>query len=212
MFPQFPIQNSEQYGQFDFAWPIKQTPVYESLIQKSASGRGYVRIPLRNFPLWKFNFNIGFMMGDATQDDSAWQQFTNFYMAVFGAASDWLFQHPFDYQVTGQVIGTGDGSTTEFTMFRTLVSGGAADLIQNFINPPTIYLNGEAQGTSPVVYSIDQYGTLTFVTPPGDGVVVSWTGEFYYRCHFINDSLDSMETMLQAIWSCEQLEFESVLL
>lgn len=198
------------FGQWDYQFPIKQTPLFKTITQTPASGRGELRIPLMQFPRWDFVFDISFLMGDATTDNSAWQQFTNFYMAVFGAASDWLFTHPFDNTVTDQVIGTGDGITTEFTMFRTLVTSGAEDLIQNFQAPPSIYLSGVLQDSD--TYDINQYGTLTFNTAPDEGVTISWTGAFYYLCHFMTDSFDSLQLELKAIWSNHEVKFRSILL
>lgn len=44
VFPQFSI------GQYNYTWPIKQTPLFKTITQTPASGRGEVRIPLMLFP------------------------------------------------------------------------------------------------------------------------------------------------------------------
>jgi hypothetical protein len=111
---------------------------------------------------------------------------------------------------TSQAIATGDGLTLAFSMIRTIVTAGAQDLVQNFVNPPAIYLTGVLQSSS--TYAIDQYGTITFTTAPGAGVVISWIGQMYYRCRFLKDEWDDLEEFLYQIWSQKALNFRSVLL
>lgn len=281
----FPLTFSGNVG-----FPIKTTPKFNTIIQPSASGRGWVRIPTMQFPLWEFVLDISFLSGDAqgTYDGSVvaggtqWQKLVNFYMAVQGSASDWLFLHPYDNSVgtftvagsltsgrfivgeaivqsvtsaqanfvsfigstftttgysgtpnnsntwvgqtsgavytpsatpvlvTSMPFGTGDGSTTAFSITRTILSGGAQDLIQNFVTPPLIYDNGSL--VSSANYSIDQYGTITFNTAPLSGHIVGWTGLFYFRCFFKTDSWDNLEEQFYQIWEMKELKFESVLL
>lgn len=135
-------------------------------------------------------------------------------MAAQGAANDWLFEHPYDGNVTNQPIGTTaspTGSQT-FSVYRQLVTNGALDLIQNFQATPTIMLNGvTVSGTH---WSIDQYGTLSWVGgyTPSVGQVVSWTGAFYYRCHFLDDEWSNYEEQLLQIWQQNEVKFRSVLL
>jgi hypothetical protein len=112
---------------------------------------------------------------------------------------------------TSQAIATGDGTTTEFSIIRTFVVGGAQELIQNFsVGSPQVFLNGALQSSS--LYSIDEYGTITFTTAPGAGVVISWIGQFYYRCHLLKDEFDDLSEDYYQLWSCSSVEFESSLL
>jgi hypothetical protein len=111
---------------------------------------------------------------------------------------------------TSQAIGTGDGTTVAWSMVRSLIVAGAYDLIQNFVSAPSIYLNGVID--SPSNYAIDEYGTITFTSAPGAGVIVSWTGQFYYRCHFLQDRWDDLEEFIYKIWRMNTLSFRSVLL
>lgn len=112
---------------------------------------------------------------------------------------------------TSQAIATGDGTTTAFSMIRSLVTAGAQDLIQNFVLPPAIYVNGvlKTVGTD---YSIDQYGTITFVVAPPAAQTISWIGQFYFRCHFLEDKWQDLEEDYFQIWKMDGMKFESVLL
>ena len=204
IFPSFQSPN------WSFTWPIKQTPVFNTIIQTPATKRGELRISTTQFPLWQFVLDISYLKGDAQGSATAWQNLVNFYIAVQGQASDWLFLHPYDNQVTAQAIGTGDGTTVAFTIFRSLIASGAQDLIQNFVSAPQIFINGVVQSGSS--YTIDQYGTLTFNSAPGAGTTISWTGQFYYRCRFLADQWDNLSEDLFQIWSNSELKFISVLL
>jgi len=207
-FPSFAVR------QMSYSWPVKKTPRFKTIIQTPASGRGEVRIPLMLFPLWDFQYDLSYIIGDATQSNSAWQVFVNFFMAVQGGGSDWLFEDPYDNSVTGQAIGTTSGSSSQvLTMYRTLVTpGGAMDLVQNFQGTPTVKV-GETALTSGQ-FAIDQYGNLTWAGgySPSTGQAVTWTGGFYFRCHFEADSLEGLEEQLLQVWQCQEVKFSSHLL
>lgn len=296
-FPLFPLTFGSAV-----AFPIKQTPEFATIVQMPASGRGPVRIPLREFPLWKFVIDISYLTGDAQGTyrgsvmggGTPWQQLINFYMSVQGRAGNWLFLHPYDnsvgtYTVTssahsgvfqvgetiiqGTTLATANfisvsgttytisgysgttapdnshtwigqtsgatftasatptlvtsmsfgtavgGANQAFSMIRTFTSGGAQDLIQNFVGSigvygPSIYDNGtlvtNSGGTN---YTIDQYGTITFTGyTPTVGHTLSWAGRFYYLCSFEEDKWDNLEEDFYQIWSMSGLKFTSVLL
>lgn len=276
----FPLNFQSTVG-----FPIKQTPVFNTITQTPASGRGEIRISTTQFARWDFVIDFSYIRGDASGANTVWQQLINFYMAVQGAASDWLFLHPYDsligsYNVTGsvtsghfianevvvqtstgatatilfavtgsnvmmigayslgtpdnshtlvgqtsgavytpssvptlnssQAIATGDGVTTAFTLYRTFVTGGAQDITQNFVFAPLIYDNGSLVNSAN--YTIDQYGTLTFTVAPVAGHTISWVGQIYYRCHFMQDSWDSLEETLFQYWEATGIKFRSVIL
>lgn len=201
------------FAQIGVMFPIKQTPLFNTITQTPASGRGEVRIPTMFFPRWDFTLSTESLKGDNQGTNTAWQILLNFYMAVQGAASDWLFTHPYDNTISNaspQAIGTGDGTTVEFAIYRTLVSNGAQDLIQNFNGSPVIYVNGSVQASN--TYTIDQYGNLTFNTAPPATQTVAWSGSFYYRCHFLEDTWGGLQEDFYQIWSINGIKFRSVLL
>jgi hypothetical protein len=111
---------------------------------------------------------------------------------------------------TSQAFATGDGTTVAFSLVRSLVVGGAQDLIQNFVNPPAIYDNGSL--VSAANYSIDIYGTITFTTAPLAGHTLSMITQFYYRCHFQEDKWADLAEDYFQIWSMSGMKFSSVLL
>ena len=271
------------------AFPIRQTPRFNSIIQVPASGRGPIQIPTMNFPLWDFDLDVSYITGDNQGSNTQWQQLINFYMSVQGAAGRWLFLHPWDniigsYTVAGtlasgsrfttretviqtstgatvqeitvsstqltigpwnpaqtpdnshtwvgqtsgaiftpsgtpvlstsQSIGTGDGTSAAFSMVRSFTTGGAQDLIQQFVYAPSIYVAGSLKILNTDYTGPDQFGTLTFIAGhiPTAGQNISWTGSFQYLCSFEEDKWTNLQEDYYQIWKLEGLKFHSVLL
>ena len=73
------------------------------------------------------------------------------------------------FSVTGEAVGAGDGSTTQFTLANVPVEEYSE----------TIYVDGVAQ-TRDTDYSIDyETGVITFTTAPADGASI--TADYQYR-------------------------------
>jgi uncharacterized protein (TIGR02217 family) len=196
-----------------YRWPYKKTPHFTTVVQTPASGRGELRIGFQTFPRWDFTYNLEYVKGDFYLINSFIQKLVGLYGGVEGAADDWLFLDPNDNTIPStspgpQQIGVGDGTTVQFLMTRTI--GNLVDIIQNFVSAPVIYLNGVAQSSS--TYTLDQYGNLTFNTAPGAGVVIAWSGQFYFRCRFLEDSLTSLSGDWYQKWSCHEIKWMSVIL
>lgn len=198
----FPAPTAQQFG---VAWPIRKTPVWNTIVQKPASGRGELRIALQNYPRWQFDLDVSYLKGDATLPTSYFATLVGFYLQAQGQAADWLYTDPYDNRINGDQFGTGDGTTTAFQLFRQL--GGFADIIQNVSGTPTIFVGGV--NTTPA--SISATGLVTFSVAPANGAALQWYGNFYYRCRFSEDSIGLQEDLFQ-LWSCNGLKFISVIL
>jgi hypothetical protein len=60
-------------------------------------------------------------------------------------------------------------------------------------------------------YSVGSTGIVAFASAPASGAFLSWTGSYYYRLRFLDDSVDFEEFMYQ-FWQCRSVRFESVIL
>lgn len=198
-----------------WTWPIKRTPKYATLTQTPVSLRGQLNISLTPYPIWEYEIGLGYLRGAIADPTSAVNQIAGFFAAAAGAAGLWLFADPFDSTATAQQFGTGDGSTTAFQMQRPLGAYGgvtAYDLIQNLNGTPSIYVNGTL--TTPA--SISATGLVTFSTAPVAGATLTWTGSFYYLCHFTEDTISDLQALQTLgaeglLWSAA-MKFETVLL
>lgn len=147
---------------------------------------------------------------------------------IFARRVNWdyfYYRDPDDCSVTAMHFGIGDGATTDFQVSRTLsatyqfteniyaVGGvnwrGIADLSQRppiIDSAPTFYVNGSPG--SLVGNGVDRFGIVRFASAPGAGLPLTWTGFFYFRCHFVAETIDFAEFM-HNFWETKSLEFET---
>lgn len=130
------LQSAPNIG---YAWPVKKTPKYRTIVQTPASNRGEARISLTPNPIYDFEYDLSYIKGDFQTLNSKFASLLGFYQAVHGAGDDWLFQDPFDNSLLAQLLGYGDGSRTQFQLGRTLGFGGF-EILQN-VFPTALYIN-----------------------------------------------------------------------
>ena len=87
--------------------------------------------------------------------------------------------------------------------------GGGIDLVQNFNGTPLIYIGGVASG--PSNWSIDSNGIITFNSAPALGSVLTWSGSFYFRCRFDEDSLSGLKKFAPGLWDDPKVKFVSLI-
>lgn len=191
-------------------FPFHESPTFNTISRYPRSGRGELHVPTFQWPVWNFFWNVSYIQGDAELVNSQWQILLNFFMQAQGSGAGFLFLHPYRHIATNQGIGTGDGTTTAFTMILTYVVAGAQEIIQNFYTVPQIFINGVQQ--SIFSYNINKYGTITFLEPPGAGLPISWSGQFFYRCVFADDSWQQLQFDYYQISSLENLRMTEVIL
>jgi len=102
----------------------------------------------------------------------------------------WRFRDFTDYQLDGEVIGEGDGSTTSFQITQAWTIDGFTEgrAITRPVDPVQIFKNGALQSTG---YAVDyDTGIVTFTAAPANGVKIAVTGEFDIPARF-----DSVRTV-----------------
>ena len=127
---------------------------------------------LRQFWECRDAYARGFLMRDMTE---------------FWASADGSPQTPI---ATPTVFGTGDGSTVNFGLYKTYSSGGVTRtrrIIKPISGTVSIYKNAVLQ-TLTTHYTIDHTtGIVTFVTAPGNGLSLTWSGRFFTPVRFETD-------------------------
>lgn len=97
--------------------------------------------------------------------------------------------------VTGENVGTGDGTTTQFTLGNIPVEEYSE----------TVKLNGVAQ-TRDTDYTINyETGTITFTTAPGNGVSI--TADYQYRNEITVDSATGANSWLNFAWYVVETDY-----
>lgn len=123
----------------------------------------------------------------------------DFFYARKGRAFGFRFKNPDDFSTTGEELGEGDGSTTQFQLVKTYTSGGST-LTRKITKPVsgqvTVYLSSVEQSSE---ISIDTTtGIVTFDTAPASGEVVTADFQFDIPVRFDTDHFAITMTTLEA--------------
>jgi uncharacterized protein (TIGR02217 family) len=197
---------------------VVRTPMWHTEAQRALSGKrstfAYMLYPLIHFELTYSWLNDQVNTYIAT---SALKQLVGLFNQCMGQYDTFLFNDP-DFNTVlptaPQQFGVGDGATKLFQIvafYQNAGGPGYGEIVQNFSGAPTIYLNGVAQAGGYILgptLTIPA-GAVQFTNAPGNGVVISWSGSFLYRCAFDEDKLDLTKFMNQW-WSAKKVPFTSV--
>ena len=184
------------------AWPVMKAPQWKTVNQQITSGRE-VRVGLMSYPLYRMALTYDLLRA-GTVNGSAFtelQTLMNFYNARGGMLDDFLFDDEADNTVTDSLFGVGDGNTTVFQLTRTLIANGYGEPVTNLNGTPVIKDNGANASN----YSISAVGVVTFNSAPAVGHNMTWTGGFYYRCRFDDDS-NEFERFMNGRWELKTLK------
>ncbi len=184
-------------------WSVKRTPMWKTRVQEAISGKE-TRIADWSYPRWKWELAYDFLRGDASHAE--FQALAGFFNQRQGMFDSFLFQDSDDNAAIGQSLGSGDGTTTAFQLVRAF--GGFVEpiLAPNVVS--NVYLAGVPQG--PSAYNVSSAsGIVTFVTAPPAGIAISADFSFYFRCRFVEDSMD-FEKFMNQLWRAKKLAFISV--
>ena len=184
-------------------WSVKRSPMWKTRVQEAISGKE-TRIADWSFPRWRWELAYDFLRGDVSHAE--FQALAGFFNQRQGMFDNFLYQDADDFSATGQLIGVGDGTTRAFQLVRAL--GG---FIEPIIAPnivSNVYLGGIVQ--SPSAYTVDSTtGIVTFASAPAAAAVASADFTFYFRCRFIDDSMD-FEKFMSQLWRAKKLALISL--
>lgn len=187
------------------SWSVLKAPSTRTLIHQAVSGKE-LRLSLMSNPLWAFTLTYELLR--AGSPFTEYQQLLSFWLDRSGAYDSFLYTDPSDNSVTAQSFGTGNGSTTTFQLLRSIYGGGFLEAVQNVNGAPSIYINGVLK-TVTTDYTIGSTGIVTFVTAPAAAAALTWTGSFYYRVRFKQDTAE-FEEFVNNFWLLKKLELQSI--
>lgn len=185
-------------------FPNGKMPEFNTLVQRAVSGRE-LRIGLRQYPLWIFTFQYEFLRNTASFTE--YQNLLGFFLRMRGKLDSFLYLDKVDNSVTNHNFGVGTGSLSTFQLTRTF--GGFTEPVHNIKTLTNIKNNGTV--VSGANYTVSSTGLVTFNSPPANTNVLSWTGEYYYRCRFMEDEAD-FEEFFNTFWELGELQFVGSLL
>ncbi len=187
-------------------WGSVKTPMWSTKIQHSASGRE-LRAAYYSAPLWKISLSYEVLRSGALAE---LQTLVGFFNARKGSFDSFLYADPEDSSALNQTFGLAAAGQTQYQLVRAY--GG---FVEPVLAPKlsgsgavVISVNGVPQ-TAGTHYTLGVDGLVTFLTPITPGQVLSWTGDFYYRVRFVQDSAD-FERFLHQLWALKKIEIQTV--
>ena len=147
------------------------------------------------------------------------QTLIGFFNQILGGARVFNFYDVDDCLATLQGFGTGDGTTTTFQLARAIgnwsdyiyapiltsvtvpLPGGGTGTVANAA--PSIYINGSLQSSG---YTISSTGLVTFSSAPAAAAALTATFNYYWPCHFDDDSL-ALSKFMGGLWEGKKLSF-----
>jgi uncharacterized protein (TIGR02217 family) len=175
------------------SWPVVKTPTFMTRVQKSVSGIES-RTAYAAYPIYKFSLTFEFL------SVADYHSLAGFFLQRQGMWDSFLFNDPSDNTVTAQQFGVGNGTSTQFQLVRAF-NGTFAEPTQNINGTPTIYIDGVPTGA----FTLNSTGVVTFSTPPALGKILTWTGQYYFRCRFDADAHDYAQ-VLSNFYEFKQLD------
>ena len=197
------------------SWDYTLAPTFSTGVQQATGGRE-VRTAFWSAPLWKISLTYNYLHDDSQHVNqngySELQQLVGFFLARQGQFDSFLIdlaqltRKPLDSTVSGQPIGTGDGSTTSFQLVRNI--GGYLEQVQNPAGQSaTAYVAGvkKTQGTD---YTIAN-GLVTFAVAPLTGAAITADFQWLWRVRFAQDA-EEFDNFSYQLWECKKVELLEV--
>jgi hypothetical protein len=184
-------------------YPITKTPNHSTITQRGLTGIPKF-LQLYTYPYYTLKMVFEYLEDTNDQDDDI-HALMGFYNRLGGAGQDFLFADTKfeNNEVSGQVFGVGDGTSTSFRLARNY--GGFVEPVFGLIMTPVVLINSVP--TTNFTWSTT--ALITFTTAPASGAELAWSGDWYYRCHFKADTND-FEQIFSGGWQLEELELETI--
>lgn len=100
----------------------------------------------------------------------------------------------------------GNASFLGNTSLGTFVWGGQIELASTNGR----YIATTTDTVTQTDYTVGSTGILTFSFIPPNGAVLKWTGSYYWRCAFTQDTMDLINQDGDRIWKSNKISFETV--
>lgn len=164
---------------------LTRAPRFKTHIQSAVSGRE-TRAAFMAFPLWDLTMAFEFLQAGNRGSDL--NQLMALHGQVKGSWDSFLLSVPDDNAVTDHLIATGNGSARSFQLMRSITAPGfvLTEPVMNVNSITSVKVNGAAV----TGYTVSATGVLTLPVTPASGAPITWTGSYYFRCRFAQDTVD----------------------
>lgn len=189
-------------------WDVRRSPIWRNKITENRSGKE-VRIGFWSYPRYEWELKYNFLRSDIT--NAEFQSLLGFFNARGGSFDTFKFQDPDDNSVTGQTIGVGNGTQTQFQLVRSF--GNYVEPIFAPQTPTAVKLNGVTQ--SGATYTVQGWesgttpGMLIFNSAPANGAVITADFTYWFPVRFVDDQID-FKKFLNTVYSGDSVKLISL--
>ncbi|MCU4328731.1 DUF2460 domain-containing protein [Acinetobacter pittii] len=195
-------------------WDASLTPMFNTKIMTSINGRE-LRASFQAVPKYEISLSYAFLRENKGRKEL--QQLQGFYLERRGAFDSFLYKMPEDNEFSCTFVG--DGATTSFQLYKDMYTsqlplGNTEEQIVGEVDPSMwnqtpvktmwnsnqeklMWNTASAQVTSDGKYILSQ--------PIEEGIEVTVTGTFYYRCRFKDDTQQYVNFM-HKLWKANKVE------
>jgi len=185
---------------------VVRTPQWDTVVQQALNGKE-TRLARQTYPRWKWELTYNLLRSNPFYGEL--QQLAGFFNERQGKYDTFLYQDADDNSITGQSIGTGDGTTTSFQLIRTF--GGFIEpmLAPNVVS--AVYINSVVQtsGVSINYWGSTSPGMITFTTAPASGTAITANFSYYFPVRMDTDNV-SFNMFLSQYYKAKKFSFISV--
>ena len=189
-------------------WSVHKKPTFSTIVAGHVSGRE-VRDALYLNPIWQFELSFEGLDSTASGQygglgAQSLQALMGLFLKCQGQYGTFLYVDPSDNAAINQSLGTGDGTTTTFTMSRAL--GGFVEPVGWVTSVSSVSVGGVVGATG---WSVATPNSLIFATAPAAGAAISASFSYAYLCRFDADDID-FEQFMASLWKADAVKFRSL--
>ena len=185
-------------------WGTTRTPQWSTQVQQASSGRE-MRAAFWSYPRWKYSLSYEVLRaGNGLQE---LQQLVGFFNARRGSFDSFLYEDPDDCTATAQQFGVVETGRTVYQLARAF--GGFVEPVTEPKAAGLVIKAGSTTLTAGTHYTLGTGGRITLLGGATAGQVLTWSGGFYWRCRFLQDSAEFDQFMRQ-LWAAKKIEFQTV--
>jgi hypothetical protein len=171
-------------------WSTHLLPRFATDVADHVSGRA-TRRPRYANALYDIELTYELLRADTLEAEL--QAVAGFFALMSGAATPFWLAPPGLAEVTGQILGVGDGATTVFALAQTC--GGYVEAVAGTSGVEAVYENGAALPGSAWSLVGGYTPTIVLADAPAPGAVISADFGALWLCRFADDALDLEEFM-----------------
>ena len=202
---------------YDSSW----SPVFYNLPTATTATGADIDMELAQDPLHDFELTYRFLRdgihaGFFNGQGLEFKTMMGFLLEIGGTRGRFLYKNPDDWRVYQNSIGSGDGSTTVFTLTRHFGANGygASEPVGqvDLTEPFNVYLGGASTPVDPSLYTVSTANpvanTVTFLTAPGSGQNIAVDMAYFYYCKLASNS-NTIKKFMNGLWAMDKVSLHS---